>query len=205
MSLLQNWFGSFLQLEFATVLLNRKDAVFLFFLSFHKTLFGSQWLKHRHNTNPAQCYHASITRYEFQQVPHIQKSRAECLKGQNCHSSAVFSSARGSYARYELKLPLSCINIAQLLAMEKLLMQPGNPYFCHLPQLKCNQRDNREACHPLIHCDFVEEEFNTHTLYMPQRSWCPSPYVNSHGCTILITNGINSMGSNAGNKCDVRS
>lgn len=36
--------------------------------------------------------------------------------------------------------PFSCINIMQLWASEKLLMQRGNPYFCQLPHLKCNQR-----------------------------------------------------------------
>lgn len=35
--------------------------------------------------------------------------------------------------------PFSCINIMQLWATEKLLMQRGNPYFCQLPHLKCNQ------------------------------------------------------------------
>lgn len=34
----------------------------------------------------------------------------------------------------------SCINIMQLWASEKLLMQRGNPYFCQSPHLKCNQR-----------------------------------------------------------------
>lgn len=37
-------------------------------------------------------------------------------------------------------LTFSCIDIMQLWASEKLLMQRGNPYFCQLPNLKCNQR-----------------------------------------------------------------
>lgn len=35
-----------------------------------------------------------------------------------------------------------------IMAPAELLMQPGNPYFCHLPHLKCNQRHNRESSLP---------------------------------------------------------
>lgn len=63
--------------------------------------------------------------------------------------SAPFSSANRRAVRYEMNPPFppaplfSCINIMQLWATEKLLMQRGNPYFCQLPHLKCNQSHSR--------------------------------------------------------------
>lgn len=113
----------------------------------------TSWLRGELNgkgSHRDECYRTFLSANRWiQPSPHVRAQKRgrlpHCgtMSGLTKEQSAPFSSANRRAVPYEMNPPPhthSCINIMQLWASEKLLMQRGNPYFCQSPHLKCNQR-----------------------------------------------------------------